>query len=478
MKQETRQSAGVSTSQRGLVAVDPAKLVPVLRDLRRFLRPYLPLFGRTEARKNAEIVVRGLLSDLPRKTIEPIAARHKVKRRPPQRFVGAGPWNDNLILDRLNQEVATELGRGDAALIVDGSGFVKKGDESVGVQRQWCGRLGKVENCQVGVYLSYASAEGHTLVDHRLYLPESWANDKARREKCYVPEDVVFKKGWELADEMLVTRAAQLPHGWVLGDDAFGRVTEFRDRLGDRKERYMLDVPYNTRVKTLGQKPGRRRPSAAKPAWRWAKHLPQKKWSLFTVRDGTKGPLQVWAAWTRVLTQRTPTDKKSPWDREEILLVIKTVEKKSRTKYCLCNAGEGTTEAELVRAATTRWTVEDCLERAKGEVGMGQYEVRSWTGWRHHMTLALLALWFLVRQHRRLKGAFPPLHGSTGAFLRGGVPSRSRSRRSRVGTSDQRNAHPERTVSPSPLGLRPAPQRSDGHRMGMTLRGMSAQVAQ
>mgnify|MGYP001561968642 FL=1 len=361
---------------------------------------------------------------------------------------------------------------------MDSSGFAKKGDDSVGVQRQWCGRLGKVENCQVGVYLSYASAEGHTLVDQMLYLPESWAKDKARREKCYVPEDVVFKKGWEQADDMVASRAAQLPHGWVLGEDAFGRVTEFRDRLGDRDERYMLDVPRNTRVKTLGQKPGRGRASAARAAWRWAKQLPQKRWGLFTVRDGTKGPLQVWAAWTRVLTQRNPKDKKSPWDREEILLVLKTVEATSRTKYCLSNSAEGTTEPELVRAASTRWNVEDCLERAKGEVGMAQYEVRSWTGWRHHMTLALLALWFLVRQHRRLQGAFPPLHGSTGALLRGGIPPRSRPRRSRVSASDQRNAHPQRTVAPSSLGSRRTPQRCDRDRVGMTQCGMGTQVAQ
>jgi SRSO17 transposase len=408
MAQETRQSAEVSTSPRGTVTVDPAQLVPVLKELRKFLKPFLPLFGREEARGNAGIVVRGMLSDLLRKTVEPIAARYKVNRRPLQRFVGAGPWDDNLILDELNQEVGTELGRSDAALIVDSSGFVKKGDDSVGVQRQWCGRVGKVENCQVGVYLSYASAEGHTLVDHRFYLPESWANDKVRREKCHVPEDVVFKKSWELAEEMLVSRAAELPHGWTLADDAFGRATEFRDGLAEQEERYMLDVPYNTRVKTQGQKPGRGRASAAKAAWRWAKHVPDKKWGLYTVRAGTKGPIQVKATWTRVLTQRDPKDKKSPWDREEILLVLKTVEKNSRTKYCLSNAGEGTTDPEMVRAATTRWSVEDCLERAKGEVGMGQYQVRSWTGWRHHMTLALLALWFLVRQHRRLQGAFPP----------------------------------------------------------------------
>lgn len=409
MTRETRQSATGSCSPVGTVDVDPGVLVPTLRDLGKFLRSYLPLFGRKESRLNAKREVWGLLSDLPRKSIEPVANRLNVARRPLQRFVGAGPWDDNLILDRLCTQVGTELGRADGFLIVDSSGFSKKGEESVGVARQWCGRLGKIENCQVGVYLSYASEEGHTLIDHGLYLPKSWADDKARREKCHVPEDVVFKTGWELADDMLVARSGKMPHGWVLGDDAFGRVNAFRDRLRDRSDRYMLDVPSNTRVKTLGQKPGRGgRTSNAKSARKWAKHLPEKKWGVYTVRNGTKGPLQVRVAWTRVLTKRDPSDKKSPWDREEILLVLRTVEKKSRTKYCLSSAGEDTTEAELVRAACARYTIEDCIERAKGEVGMAQYEVRSWTGWRHHMTLALLASWFLVRQNRRLQGAFPP----------------------------------------------------------------------
>lgn len=442
MTRKARQSAGGSGAQVGRVDVDPGELVPLLRELGKFLRPYLPSFGRTEARLNAERAVRGLLSDLPRKSVEPIAKLHNVVRRPLQRFVGAGPWDDNLILDRLCDQVGTKLGDDDGLLIVDSTGFVKKGDESVGVARQWCGRIGKVDNCQVGVYLSYASEKGHTLIDHRLYLPESWANDKARREKCHVPADIPFKTGWQLADDMLAARSGQLPHSWVLGDDAFGRVNSFRDSLRDRSDRYMLDVPSNTRVKTLGQKPGRGgRPSDPKSARKWVKRIPEEKWGLYTVRYGTKGPLQVRATWTRVLTQRDSKNKKSPWDREEILLVLRTVEENPRTKYCLSNAANGTAEPDLVRAGCSRWTVEDCLERAKGEVGMAQYEVRSWTGWRHHMTLALLALWFLVLQNLRLQGRFPPLHGSTNPPLRGGVPPRSGLGPGGASTEDQRNAH-------------------------------------
>ena len=443
MTRKTRQSVAGSGSHGGRVDVDPDELIPLLSELSRFLRPYLPLFGRAESRLNAERAVRGLLSDLPRKSIEPIAKLHKVVRRPLQRFVGAGPWDDNLILARLCEEVESNLGCDDGVLIVDSSGFAKKGEDSVGVARQWCGRLGKVENCQVGVFLSYASGEGHTLVDHRLYLPQHWIEDKERREKCHVPDGVTFKTDWELADEMLQVRSGELAHGWILGDDAYGRATRFRDRLRGRSDRYMLDVPSNTRVRIQGhRRDSGGRTSSPKSARTWAKSVSEAKWGVYTVRDGTKGPLQVRAAWTRVLTQRDPKDKKSPWDREETLLALRTVEKKTRTKYCLSSAEEGTPEPELVRAGCCRWSVEDCLERAKGEVGMAQYEVRSWTGWRHHMTLALLALWFLVRQNRRLQRRFPPLHGSAGTDLRGGVPPRSRPGRGRAGADRQPNAHP------------------------------------
>ena len=322
----------------------------------------------------------------------------------------------------------------------------------MGVKRQWCGRLGKVENCQVGVFLAYASREGHTLVDERLYLPEEWAQSPSRREKCYVPETVEFRKAWELADELVAARSSSLPHGWILGDDEFGRVTQFRDRLAARSERYMLDVPSNTHVKIRGQKPHVGRPPDPIEAREWAGRLTKANWRLYTVRNGAKGPYQVEVAWTRVDTKRDPAKKKSPWDREETLLVVRTVAQKPEIKYCLSNAALDVPIEDKVQAACSRSKIEDCLERAKGEVGLDEYEVRSWTGWHHHMTLGLLALWFLVKEHRRLKRRFPPLHGSAGALHRRRATPRSRTGCTDSGDTGESKAHAERGVKVASLG--------------------------
>jgi SRSO17 transposase len=438
--------------KRGVVNVPATALVPMIKHLRRFLYPYLPLFGRSENRTNADLTIQGLLSNLPRKSVEPLAEFHDVPRRALQRFVGAGSWRYGPLIDLLCEQVARELGRPDGVLIIDPTSFPKKGTDSVGVARQWCGRLGKVENCQVGVFLSYASSEGHTLIDERLYLPEEWCGDAARRERCYVPEGVVFRTSWELADEMLAARAPSIPHAWILGDDEFGRPGEFRDRLDTRGERYMLDVPSTTSVKVLGQVPHPGRRPNPVHASAWAEALEPKDWTLYTVRDGAKGPLQVEAAWTRVLTNRAHEGRKPNWSREEILLVIRTVGQCVETKYLLTNAGVDCPLEEKVRAACTRWRVEDCFERAKGEVGLAQYEVRSWTGWHHHMTLSLIALWCLVLEHRQMRRPFFPLHRSAGALLHWRVPARPRSGRRRAGGQDQPETDAERTGADSTLG--------------------------
>lgn len=431
----------------------PAKaFLSALDDLDVFLQPYLPLFGREECRDNGSRAIRALLSNLPRKSAEPLAYYHDLPRRAMQRFVGAGTWEDEPILDVLCNEVAQDLGDKDGVFIVDKTCFAKKGDKSVGVARQWSGRLGKVDNCQSGVFLTYASRKGHTLVDRRLYLPEDWAKDKARREIAHVPKDVVFATSWELADELISLRSVVLPHGWIVGDEEFGRPGEFRDRLRDRDEKYMLEVPSDLHVRDLGQrKHAGRRPDAVE-AREWTDSRSPRDWKLFTVRDTTKGPLQVRATWTRVMTNRRPDTKKGDWSREEVLLVIKTLGQRPETKYFLCTVGENISLEERVQVACTRWKIEDTFERAKQEVGLAQYEVRSWTGWHHHMTLGLLALWFLTRQHLRLRPSFPPSDSLPDAVLRGRPsgeptpPSDTRQNR-RAG---QPPAHAKRTGAASP----------------------------
>src|SRR3954471_3795468 len=224
--------------------------------LTSFLQRYLPRFYRVEQRATAALVIRGRLSGLERKTAEPIAIEAGLPRQPIQLFVGAGKWDDEAVMGELRQHVREELAEPDGVVVIDPSAFPKKGTESCGVARQWCGRLGEVDNCQVGVFLAYATATGYAPLDRRLYLPEDWADDDERREKCHVPAGVKFQEKWQIALDLLDRSLPGLPHGWITGDDDFGRASEFRAKLRLRRERYILDVPCNTTVRDLE----RRRP--------------------------------------------------------------------------------------------------------------------------------------------------------------------------------------------------------------------------
>ena len=366
-----------------------------LRRLAGFIDRYLPLFYRNEQRELAVVVLEGRLSNLARKTNEPIARQAGRPRKPVQKFVGAGKWDDVAVRDELRRHVAEAWADDQAVLIFDGSAFAKKGDDSCGVARQWCGRLGKIENCQVGVYTAYASRHGQTLVTADLYLPQEWADDPQRRELCHVPDHVTFQEKWRLA----LTQWEQcrtLPHAWVTADDEFGRVTTFRQTLRREGERYVLDVPCNTLVRDLEAAPevgpsGRRRLPPFEQAQAWAARQPASAWKKLTVRAGEKGWLVV-----RALTRLVQTkDEDGGVGRAERLLVVRPVDHAGDVTYALSNALTGTPLLELVRVKGQRPRVEQAFQEGKGEVGLSHYEVRSWVGWHHHMTLSLLALWFL-----------------------------------------------------------------------------------
>src|SRR5947207_247320 len=231
--------------------VPPGLLRGVLPRLETFLEPFVASLSRAEQRHNAQHYVQGLLSDLNDKNAEAIAYLHDQQRQALQKFLGQSLWDHDPLLDELSRQVGVELGEPEGVLVLDPSAFPKKGTESVGVQRQWCGRLGKKDNCQVGVYLGYVSRQEHALVDFRLYLPKEWAGDRKRRQKAGVPKDVRFRTRHELALEMLDERGAALPHGWIAGDDEMGRCSWFRQELRSRSECYLLAVPSNTLVQDL-----------------------------------------------------------------------------------------------------------------------------------------------------------------------------------------------------------------------------------
>src|SRR5262249_47256935 len=188
----------------------------------------LPRSSRAEQRAPAALATRAGLGARERKPSEPIAIEAGLPRKPIQFFVGAGKWDDEAVMAELRTHVGEELAEPDGVVAIDGSAFPKKGTESCGVARQWCGRLGKDDNCQVGGVLAYAAGGGYAPLDRRLYLPEDWAGDKARRAKCHVPPEVAFREKWQIALELLDRSLPGLAHGWIVGDDEFGRASEFR----------------------------------------------------------------------------------------------------------------------------------------------------------------------------------------------------------------------------------------------------------
>jgi SRSO17 transposase len=387
--------------------VDPRIARAVLPHLERFLDPFVERLQRSEQAQHARAYVAGLLSSLEYKNVESIAYLHDQEREPLQQFIGQSPWNHHPWLTELASQVGQQLGTPDGILIIDPSAFPKKGNASVGVQRQWCGRLGKIDNCPVGVYLAYVGRSEHALVDVRLYLPKEWTQDKKRRAEAGVPKTVRFQTRHELALEMLKEQGRLLPHAWVGGDDEMGRSSWFRQELRSRGERYLLAVPSNTKVRDLQvsdpQPSGRgRRPRAAfVRVDAWCAGVAAATWQTIKVRAGEKGPVVVQGTWT--LVQARSEGRVS--DAVEVLVVFREQQADGTWKhdYLLSNAVFDLSLAEFARVFKAEHRVEECLQRAKGEAGLADYEVRTWRGWHHHQALALVATWFLTVEARRGK---------------------------------------------------------------------------
>jgi SRSO17 transposase len=405
--------------------VPPDLLRDVLPRLETFLQPFVAALRSAEQRTNARHYVQGLLSDLKSKDAESIAYLHDRERQGLQKFLGQADWDHRPLLAELTRQVGAELGEADGVLVFDPSAFAKKGTESVGVARQWCGRLGKVENCQVGVYLGYVSRKEHALVDVRLYLPREWTGDRVRRRKAGVPREVRFRTRHELALDMLDERGPLLPHAWVAGDDEMGRSTWFRQQLRQRGESYLLAVPSNTLVRDLltpappyaghGRRP--QRPFVRVDHWCAA--LPASAWTTLEVRDGEKGPLRVQAAWTLVEAKAAGR----PSGVIETLVVFREEQGAGGCKhdYLLSDVVHPQPLPELARVFKAQHRVEECLKRAKAEAGLGDYQVRTWQGWHHHQTLSLLATWFLTEETRRGKNPHCCADGAAGAPTHRGV---------------------------------------------------------
>jgi SRSO17 transposase len=404
--------------------VDDCKVAPpvldrVLPRLETFMEPFVANLVRKEQMEHSQTFVQGLLSDLEHKNVESIAYRFGQDRMPLQWFVGMSDWDHGPLRDELVSQVGNSLGEEDGVIVFDPSGFPKSGRASVGTARQWCGRLGKVDNCQVAIYMGYVSCHEHALVDTRLYLPKEWTQDKLRRKKAGVPKGIRYRTRHQLCLEMLKAHGEKLPHSWIAGDDEMGRPYWFRRRLDRLNERYLLAVPSNTLIRDLQVDPppysghGRHPKRPWMRVDKWIKPQSNENWTEIDVRDGAKGPLVVETIKCRVVAR---TDKRQE-GHEEVLVVIRYRDRDNRkvikTDYYLSNASPQTLLPEFARAAKAEHRIEECIQRAKSEAGLADYEVRNWKGWHHHQILSLIATWFLVTEARRGKKMDTGDHGST-----------------------------------------------------------------
>ncbi len=289
--------------------VSPDVFNPMVDRLRDFVVPYQHALETEAGKRNVLLYLQGLLSHLPGKNAEDIATFVDVQRQVMQEFIGTAPWDHRPLIQVLGGQVANRLGETDGIIAFDPSSFPKRGTYSVGVKRQWCGHQGKVDNCQVGVFMGYVCDQDHALLDFRLSLPEEWARDVLRRQECHVPPAVRYQTRQEQCLEMLDQWGAHVPHGWVTGDDAFGRHTRFRQELRKRGERYGLGVPCTTTMRDLEALPpayqgrGRRPKAPWQSVTDWRQSLHPTAWRRLTVRDGEKGPVEIEMVKRRVQTR-------------------------------------------------------------------------------------------------------------------------------------------------------------------------------
>jgi SRSO17 transposase len=352
-------------------------------------------FARSEPRERVLGYVRGLLAPVERKNSWTLAERAgEANPDGMQRLLAAADWDADAVRDDLREYVVEHLGDPAAVLVVDETGFLKKGTKSAGVARQYSGTAGRIENCQIGVFLGYASPAGRTFLDRELYLPKAWSEDRGRCREAGVPDEVDFATKPALAIGML-TRAldAAVPAGWVTADEVYGQHYRLRATLEQRGMPYVLAVPVNQHViTTVENKIAERRADTL------AARLPAQAWKKISAGDGAKGPRLY--HWARVAIRPLEDPVMGYW-----LLVRRSLTDPTDLAYYLCYGPPSTPLRELVRVAGTRWAIEESFQSAKGQVGLDQYQVRRYDAWYRHITLVMLAHAFLaVTRTRAAKG--------------------------------------------------------------------------
>jgi len=408
-----------------------------LDELQAFHDQFRACFARSEPREHFFNYLVGQFSKLERKSIEPMALHVEGGNiRGMQRFLSDDVWDEDAMSQTYRRRVADEMGTPDGVLIVDESGFVKKGQESVGVARQYCGTLGKVENCQVGVFAAYASRQGYALVDKRLFLPERWCSEAyaERRQKCQVPDEVAFQTKPQLAAAMVkgLRNEGYLPFRYLVADCLYGNSPDFLDAIDACVGvTALVSVPADTRC-WLQRPPTREKTYTYKGAVHakrmvasatqapltvtaLAGSLPSSVWYCRTVSEGTKGPIVYAFARKRVTLCKDGLPERTVW-----LVIKRTLGANPTYSYYISNAPASTPLRLFVWLSGVRWAIEQCFEETKTELGMAHYEVRKYPSWHHHMLTSMLAHFFLWHLQIRLGKKSPSADGITTAPLVGG----------------------------------------------------------
>ena len=404
----------------------PSDVEGFMEELWQFQSTFHDCFARSEPRVHFFDYMVGQFSKLERKSIEPMALQVEGGTiRGLQRFISDVRWDEEQMRWNYHQLVAEEMGDPDGVLMFDETGFVKKGKDSVGVARQYCGTLGKVENCQVGVFAGYASRHGYALVDKRLFLPEVWWTDvyAARRTRCNVPDELGFQSKPQLAAAMLEAIAEEglLPFKYIVAACLYGNSPTFLDAVDACVGRTALvAIPSETRCwlqrpqiedkryRYKGEARAKRvvvdPDSAPRTVATVAAGLPASSWYRRKVSEGTKGPIEYEFA-----RQRVTLCKEGLPDRTVWLVIKRTVGTEPSYAYAISNAPASTPMSTFVWLSGLRWAVEQCFEEGKTELGMDHYEVRKYVGWHHHMLTTMLAHFFLwhLKLHLGKKSAGP-----------------------------------------------------------------------
>lgn len=379
-------------------------------------------YKRIEQNELSQCYIQGLMSPIERKSMEPIAINlmDPQRVRSLQHFVSSGLWDLNLLAQRHKEETAKTIADPLGVYSVDSSEFVKQGKDSVGVLRQYCGRLGKIENCQSGVFLGYSSPHGYGLLDRRLFLPEKWftADYQKRWNKCKIPDDIIFRTKPQLAVQMVnrIYASDLFPAKWITCDTIFGNSPDFIDNLPEDLF-YLAEVASNTHVwrsrpqthvpgySGKGRRPTKTKLKDGEPKSEEVRKIardPSLDWETVILDEGAKGPIVAKISRLRVVESRDGLPDKDRW------LFLRCCPDTGETKYFLSNSPADIHIAEMARVCILRWPIEQCFKEGKNKIGMGDYEHRSWQAWHRHMTFVFIAQLFLLRLRHKFKKK--PLH--------------------------------------------------------------------